>query len=203
MVNEGKNTEEIIFKAALTVFQKKGLAGARMQEIADTAGINKSMLHYYYRSKELLFKQVFLLSFKQFLGGIIPILNNDQNVWEDKIPLIIDHYVSALKKNPDLPLFVLTELRDNPDQYLNIMKENGVKQTVFLRQLVEACQARQIRPVSPSQIFVTVVSGIIFPFLAQPLIKHLWNLDGNEWDIFIENRKLIIKEMVLKYLKEF
>ena len=56
--NETKETtEQQILDAAKTVFQAKGMDGARMQEIADAAGINKAMLHYYYRSKEMLFKQ--------------------------------------------------------------------------------------------------------------------------------------------------
>src|ERR1700761_3412710 len=102
------NTENQIFEAALKVFHKKGLAGARMQEIADEAGINKSMLHYYFRSKEQLFSQVFLQSFKKFMGSVLPILN-EPNTWEEKIPLVIDHYVNVLQSNPDLPLFVINE----------------------------------------------------------------------------------------------
>jgi len=203
MVEIIKSTEELIFEAALTVFQKKGLSGARMQEIADVAGINKSMLHYYYRSKDQLFKQVFLQSFKQFLGGIIPILNNEHTTWEQKIPLIIDHYIVALKRNSNLPLFVLSELRHNPDQYLGMVKENGIKQTVFLKQILEATQNGSIRPIDPAQIFVTVVSGTIFPFLAEPMIKHLWNINDADWDIFIESRKTVILDMLFKYLKEF
>ena len=57
--NKNQDTEGQILDAAKNVFQKKGMDGARMQEIADAAGINKAMLHYYYRSKQLLFEAVF------------------------------------------------------------------------------------------------------------------------------------------------
>src|SRR5471030_2942450 len=108
MVDATNNTENQIFEAALKVFQKKGLAGARMQEIADEAGINKSMLHYYYRNKEQLFAQIFLQSFKRFIGGIFPLLN-EKNTWEEKIPKIIDHYALVMQNNPDLAMFVINE----------------------------------------------------------------------------------------------
>jgi len=48
-----ENTETEILIAAKEIFQLKGMAGARMQEIADKAKINKALLHYYYRSKQL------------------------------------------------------------------------------------------------------------------------------------------------------
>ena len=56
-------TETTILNAAKTIFQQKGMDGARMQEIADEAGINKALLHYYYRSKQLLFEAVFKSDF--------------------------------------------------------------------------------------------------------------------------------------------
>src|ERR1700733_1983559 len=102
---DDKNTETQIFQAALKVFHKKGLGGARMQEIADEAGINKSMLHYYFRSKEQLFSQIFLQSFKRFTGNVLPLLN-DTNTWEEKIPVIIEHYGKVMENNPDLAVFV-------------------------------------------------------------------------------------------------
>ncbi|MCJ8209563.1 TetR/AcrR family transcriptional regulator [Mucilaginibacter sp. RS28] len=200
---EDKKTEQKIFEAALAVFHKKGLNGARMQEIADTAGINKAMLHYYYRSKEQLFGQVFLLSFRQFIGGIVTILNHEGSTWEEKIPMIIEHYASSLILNPNLPLFVINELRSNPEQYLGIVKENHIKETVFVKQLIEAIELKQIRGVRPLQIFITIVSGIVFPYLAEPLIKNIGVVPEMGWETFMEERKKMIHEMLIKYLKEF
>ncbi|MCK5537355.1 MAG: helix-turn-helix transcriptional regulator, partial [Bacteroidales bacterium] len=42
------NTEQKILLAATKIFSTKGMQGARMQEIADEAGINKALLHYYF-----------------------------------------------------------------------------------------------------------------------------------------------------------
>ncbi|QJD96358.1 TetR/AcrR family transcriptional regulator [Mucilaginibacter robiniae] len=202
MVDVNKTTEELIFDAALSIFQKKGLAGARMQEIADAAGINKSMLHYYYRSKELLFKQVFLLSFKQFSASVIPLLNQP-NTWEEKIPLLVAHYISSMQKNPDLPMFVINELRYNPDEFINIVTENRVGNTLFIQQLKEGMEKGFIRPIRPIQVMVSIISETVFPFIAQPMINYMTHVQETSWEVFIETRQAVIPEMLIKYLKEF
>src|ERR1700761_7532875 len=116
MVDSNNTTENQIFEAALKVFHKKGLAGARMQEIANEAGINKSMLHYYFRNKEQLFAQIFMQSYKRFIGGVVPLLN-DTNTWEEKIPVIVEHYANIMQNNPDLARFVIIELRQNQEGF--------------------------------------------------------------------------------------
>lgn len=202
MVEEIKSTERLIFDAALAIFQRKGLAGARMQEIADEAGINKAMLHYYFRSKELLFREVFLLSFKQFSASVIPILN-ESNSWEEKIPLLIHHYLSTMQKNPDLPMFIINELRYNPDEFVNIVSGNGIKDTLFIKQLKEGMEKGEIRQIQPLQVLVTVISETVFPFIARPMLKAMTSIQDAGWDTFINNREHIIEEMLISYLKKF
>ena len=77
--NKDTNTEQSILEAAKIVFIKKGMEGARMQEIADEAGINKAMLHYYYRSKDKLFEAVFKETFLKLVPNLIEIVKTDIN----------------------------------------------------------------------------------------------------------------------------
>jgi len=202
MVENNNTTENQIFEAALKVFHKKGLAGARMQEIADEAGINKSMLHYYFRSKEQLFSQIFLQSFKRFIGGILPLLNAD-NTWEEKIPEIMGHYANVMQNNPHLAGFVISELRQNAGAFGDILKQNALLNSVFFKQLQEAIQKKEIRNVHPVQIWVSVISSIIFPYIAEPMVKVTLDLQGDNWDMFITNRKKIAADMIINYLKVF
>jgi TetR/AcrR family transcriptional regulator len=202
MVENTNNTENQIFEAALKVFQKKGLAGARMQEIADEAGINKSMLHYYFRNKEQLFGQIFMQSFKKFIGGILPTLNED-NTWEEKIPKVIDHYIQVMQNKPDLAFFVINELRQNADGFLNVVKDNSFLNSVFIDQLRQAIKSGEIRPVNPIQIWISMVSESIFPFIAAPMIKATMSFQDNNWDGFIADRKKIVADMIINYLKIF
>lgn len=202
MVEEINTTESQIFESALKVFHKKGLAGARMQEIADEAGINKSMLHYYFRSKEQLFRQVFMQSFRRFIGSIVPLLN-EENTWEEKVPLIIEHYAQVMQANPDLALFVINELRQNPEGFINVVKNNAFLDSVFIRQLRHAIQQGLIRPVPPIQIWISIVSGIVFPFIAEPMIKLTVSIQDTNWESFIVERKRIVADMLISYLKVF
>ncbi len=203
MVDEQKaTTEEIIFEAALSVFQRKGLAGARMQEIADEAGINKSMLHYYFRSKELLFKQVFIKSFKNFSASTIPLMNLEIP-WEEKIPLLVNHYLTAMQKKPNMPMFVINEMRYNPEDFVSAVSGNKIKDTLFFAQLKEGIANGTIRQIQPIQIVVSIISETVFPIIARPMIKHMTRLQDTNWETFIAGRQQMIPQMLIKYLKEF
>lgn len=108
------NTELEILEAAKAVFQQKGMNGARMQEIADKANINKALLHYYYRSKQLLFEAVFISAFSLLAPQLNKVLNDDSALFE-KIENFTANYVSFVIKHPYLPNFVIQELTRNPE----------------------------------------------------------------------------------------
>ena len=109
-----ENTETEILIAAKEIFQQKGMAGARMQEIADKAKINKALLHYYYRSKQLLFEAVFKSAFSLLAPQLNKVLNDDSDLFE-KIRKFTENYVSFVIKHPYLPNFVIQELNKNPE----------------------------------------------------------------------------------------
>ena len=91
-----KLTEQQIFDAATEIFMEKGLTGARMQEIADQAGINKAMLHYYYRSKEKLFDSVFEKVAASLFQKLIISLDNDLP-FEEKIRTFYQEHIQFLE----------------------------------------------------------------------------------------------------------
>lgn len=117
-------TEEKIFDAAQTIFQKKGLAGARMQEIADEAGINKAMLHYCFKSKQLLFEAIFMNAFSQIAPQINEIFNSQYSVFH-KIRNFTNSYISFVIANPVLPQFIVQEMNNNPDFVSSLLKHNN------------------------------------------------------------------------------
>ena len=117
------STEKDILEAAKRVFQIKGMYGARMQEIADEAGINKAMLHYYFRSKDKLFDAVFQDAAKNFFSKIRELLNVDKPLLE-KIEYFVENYVELLLQNSFIPAFIITEVHQNPDRIKNIFLES-------------------------------------------------------------------------------
>src|ERR1035437_6404567 len=101
MSENEKLTEEKIFEAATIVFEEEGLSGARMQSIADRAGINKALLHYYFRTKDHLFEAVFTKLAKKMFMKFNPIFENNLSL-EEKIRFFFKEHISFMQQNPKL-----------------------------------------------------------------------------------------------------
>ncbi len=202
-VLESNKTEQQILEAAYRVFQKKGKAGARMQEIADEAGINKSMLHYYFRNKESLFKKIFLQSITEFLGAVIPLINNLNTSWEEKIKELVKHYILFMRHRPDLPFFVMNEINQNSQeffQHLNVNIGDILLKSVFFKQLQQEMQEGKIKTINPLQIFISIVSNIIFPFIAAPMLKKVASMSDKDWELFLDEREILTIELIINYI---
>ncbi len=96
--------EQRILSAAKKVFINKGMTGARMQDIADAAGINKALLHYYFRSKEKLFETIFKEAVQGFLPRVNQIFESNKTIFE-KIEMFCKEYIDQIRKTPYLPIF--------------------------------------------------------------------------------------------------
>lgn len=198
---EDKNTENNILDAAKRVFLRKGLFGARMQEIADDAGINKSLLHYYYRSKQLLFEAVFKQAFGLMAPKINTILNSDLEL-EEKIKSLTHNYISFVIKHPYLPGFVIQELNSNPEFVTTLISEKNFPNiTVFKKQVDELVTAGKIKPINPDQLFVNVLSLTIFPFIASPLLKGFTRLGNEAYEKLLEERKTEVSDFIINAIK--
>ncbi|MDH5476267.1 MAG: TetR/AcrR family transcriptional regulator [Cyclobacteriaceae bacterium] len=183
------STEEKIKQAASKVFVKKGLAGARMQEIADEAGINKAMLHYYYRSKDKLFHSIFMEVVKEFTPKIIGVLNADLPL-QKKIERYVEEYIGMLKNDPAIPLFIFNEMKNNPKEFIEKVGivESGVLDKLN-DQLIEEKRVGNIRFISVHEFMINLVSLCVFPFLAKPMFQGIFNASDDEFYKFMEMRK--------------
>ncbi|MCF8303239.1 MAG: TetR/AcrR family transcriptional regulator [Bacteroidales bacterium] len=193
-MNFNKTTEEHILRIARNVFERKGFQGARMQEIANEAGINKSLLHYYYRSKEKLFHNAYRKAFESMIPDVREIFMGQKPI-KEKIRLFADSYSRFLMQNPNLPHFVLHELNRDPESLLSIIKEAGIDPTQFIGQIKKEMEAGNIMPMDPRQLMINILSMTIFPFIAKPIIMPV--LCGNDQEVYkqlIEERKKLIPE---------
>jgi len=187
MVKRTENTEQKIIEAARKVFIKKGFDGARMQEIADEAGINKSLLHYYFRSKDKLFERVFTDAF----GSVLETINNVfliSDTLESFIENFVVGYNSVLREKPYMPNFVLHELTRNPERVMkHISSTNFDKKRIVT--LIASQDPEYVRPLNPIQIIVDIISLSIFPFVARPLITGLmFDGDTDAFEDFLDQR---------------
>jgi len=199
--SENTSTEERILEAARQVFQTKGLQGARMQEIADKAEINKAMLHYYYRSKELLFEAVFKEAANRLFPKIVELLNTEYPLFE-KIEYFVDYYLTFLLENKYMPAFVLNELNQNPKRLVKLISEQGAfKQYKFIEQINNAVKDKIIIPTDPRQLITNIISMCIFPFAGRPILMGLFKLDDKSYYKFIESRKKEIPKFIINAIK--
>lgn len=195
-----ENTEDLILNAAKNIFQTKGMDGARMQEIADKAGINKAMLHYYYRSKQLLFEAVFKNAFSLLAPQLNAILNDDSSI-EDKIKNFTENYISFIIKHPYLPNFIIQELNRNQDFILKLKDRGFPSIEKFKKQVEEEVENGLIKPISAEQLFINIMALNIFPFVAKPLIMAITNSDDKHYKQLIEERKIEVANFIINSIK--
>ncbi|SDE45740.1 transcriptional regulator, TetR family [Pricia antarctica] len=195
------STEENILKAATSVFQKKGMAGARMQEIADEAKINKAMLHYYYRNKQQLFEAVFMLAFQKFAPHVNGIFNSEASVFE-KIKGFADSYISFVIENPYLPTFLIQEININPEFAETFFTANSAPDpALFEKQIAEEIEKGILRPVDPKQLLLNLFSLCAFPFVGSGLIKGILKLDKESFNTMMEERKKLVPQLIINSIK--
>lgn len=196
-----ENTETEILIAAKEIFQQKGMAGARMQEIADKAKINKALLHYYYRSKQLLFEAVFKSAFSLLAPQLNKVLNDDSDLFE-KIRKFTENYVSFVIKHPYLPNFVIQELNKNPEFVKKLRSEKKFPSIEkFKVQVSDAIIQGIIKPIEAEQLFINIISLNIFPFIGEPLLMTLVNVDKESYNKILENRKTEVAEFIINSIK--
>ncbi|MEM5565482.1 TetR/AcrR family transcriptional regulator [Psychroserpens sp. AS72] len=196
-----ENTEEQILNAAKSIFQTKGMIGARMQEIADKAGINKAMLHYYYRNKQLLFEAVFKNAFSLLAPQLNAVLNDDSSI-EEKVKHFTSNYITFIVKHPYLPNFIIQELNRNPDFILKMKDNPGFPNLEkFKKQVQIEVENGIIKPISAEQLFMNIMALNIFPFVAKPLIMAFTNTDDEAYKQLIEDRKTEVADFIINSIK--
>ncbi len=185
-------TEERIFEAALTVFARKGKDGARMQEIADEAAINKAMLHYYFRSKDQLYEAVFDYVFRRFMESFGAAIQGASG-FEEMLRTFIDRYIEFVQAHRRVVRLMVNEQLAGGavmQQRLGSIFRSGIAPPQLFAQRVEEAVARgEIRPVDPFQTLLTVVSGCLFSFIAAPMVDLLIPAAAEDEAAFIEQRK--------------
>jgi len=197
-----ENTEEQILDAAKKIFQTKGMDGARMQEIADAASINKAMLHYYYRSKQLLFEAVFKNAFSLLAPQLNTILNDESSI-EAKVKNFTSNYITFIIKHPYLPNFIIQELNRNPD-FLHKIQENSTLLNIdkFKKRVDFEVSEGILNPISGEQLFINIMALNIFPFVAKPLVQAFTKQDDKGFKQLMENRKTEVSDFIINAIKK-
>jgi TetR/AcrR family transcriptional regulator len=201
VTEQDRDTEERILAAAHAVFLRRGMSGARTQEIADEAGVNKALLHYYFRTKEKLARAVFQNAARQLLPRVYVILSSEGSI-EEKVRGVIAAELEFMEEHPYLPGYVASELHYHPDLILELFGERGPPPLEKLgAQLAAQAAAGAIRPIGPEQFVANLMSLVLFPFIARPVLAFMLGLKGERFGEFIEERKTTLADFFLRGIR--
>jgi TetR/AcrR family transcriptional regulator len=199
MSENDKLTEERIFEAATDVFVDKGMDGARMQDIASHAGINKALLHYYFRTKDQLFNAVFEMIAGRILKKFAPVFDENLSL-EAKIRFFFKEHIAFLQESPKLPGFILNEISRNPARIKKLLKKihfESLWKNLYEQHKTELGKYNITEATMP-QLIISMVSLSVFPFAARGIIEGILEKVGIDFDEFIEERKDFAAEFVIK-----
>jgi len=201
MSEKQKDTELLILVAARKVFIEKGLDGARMQEIADEAGINKALLHYYFRSKDKLFEMIFQEEIGKFFPKMVSLMSSKEINLEEKIGVFVNNYVSIFINNPFLAPFILREINRDPENIRQYFVKAGIDVNNFKIILTLLGEQLNMSYEEARHFIINMISLCIFPFAGRPLIERLlFQEDKSEYNIFLEQRKKIVTDFIVNAL---
>ena len=197
METKKDTTEEKILEAAKNVFVTKGMEGARMQEIADEAGINKALLHYYFRSKERLFEAIFSEIIQFVFPKVTQILISDAAIIT-KIEQVVDAYIDLLIKHPFIPAFIIKELNRDPSGLFKMVIKFGLNPQVVFDQIQASMDRGEIVQMRPQHLVANIISMCVFPFAARPIISFVLFKDNPQaLEAFYAERAEVIKQFVI------
>ncbi len=202
MTENDKQTEEKIFEAATEVFVEKGMDGTRMQHIADRAGINKSLLHYYYRTKDRLFEAVFEKIADQIFRKFAPAFDEKLSL-EEKIRFFYREHIEFLKKNPRLPSFILNEINRNPERIRKLLKNIDIENLwrTLENQHRDELRKYNIDRKNLPQLMTSIASLSVFPFAARGIFEAIFEKTGTSFNDYLEERKEYAAEFVIRAIK--
>jgi len=187
------STEEKIMQAAKKLFTQKGFAATRTRDIAEEAGINLALLNYYFRSKEKLFDIVMIDNFRQFIKGISIHLLQDASTVEEKIQRIVTAYIDFLNNHPDLPIFIINEIRGNTSRITQqINEEVAPLRAHMFRQIQEAGRQGKIIPIDPFHFIANLIGLTVFPYIGRPILQRVTGVDDQQFRAFMEERKKLV-----------
>jgi len=203
MTENDKQTEEKIFEAATEVFTERGMDGARMQDIADHAGINKALLHYYYRTKDHLFNAVFEKIAGQMFKKFAPVFDEKLSL-EEKIRFFFKEHITFLQKNPRLPGFLLNEINRNPGRIKKLIQQIDVNKlwlTLEAQHKDELKKYNITRETMP-QLMSSIAAISVFPFAARGILEGIFEKMNINFNDYMEERKEYAADFVIKAIKK-
>jgi AcrR family transcriptional regulator len=194
-----QSTEDRIREAAGKVFMEKGYDGTTSRDIAEASGLNVAMTNYYFRSKEKLFQLTFEGFHRKFFSKMDKLINEDIPLRE-KVSLMVDNEYEMVDENPNLPMFVMYEMRRHPDLFPDLAPSAMRSDSVLAKQVEEAIAKGEMPPIAPVQIMMLITSNVQHAFIAKTLMMKATKMSEEQFTALMQQHKKTVKDMILNYL---
>ncbi len=198
--------EQRILEAAKQLFFEHGFAGTSTTDIARLAGCNQALVHYYYRTKENLFRRIFVAQTRSVLDAIKQSFAENMP-FEALLRHCVSFYFDFLTENPNVPYFILNELINNPERRAFI-RDNFLHDPAYyevytqLEQRVEEeIAAGRIVRTTPQDIVLNMISLTAFSFISKPLYQDLLNCSEADCAAYLSHRRDEVIRVLLSSLK--
>lgn len=203
MEEHKQSAEERILEAATQNFLFRGYAGARMQQIANDAGVNKALLHYYFESKELLFRKVMEDALSGFALLSEMVVDKQAATLRQRLQMLVDRFLQVLLRKPFLPGFIIQEANQHPEMLYPILESYKADLNSLQQEINEEASMGLMQAVDARELLVNMFSVCLFPFLAMPLISQVLYPGGEEaLGRLLDQRKKAVEELVLNKVFE-
>lgn len=206
MKKDDQNMELKILESAEKLFLEQGFLKTTTGQIAQLAGCNQALVHYYYRTKEQLFERVYEQKIQLLFSNFIAEVETCDS-FEESITRMVRMHFRFLKENPMLPSFLLNECLNNPLERMSALKARlSVLIPTVKRRLEEALNreiaAGNIRPISVLDLLFSIISLNVMPFLVMPLFQTLTDSSDEEMQTLLAHREEEAVNLILARLKK-
>ena len=200
-----ENLEQQILAVAEELFIANGFDGTSTTTIARKVGCNQALIHYYFRTKENLFQQIFVRKFEATITHLLEPLTSELP-FNEKITNCINIYFDLLQNNRQLPSCIIHELAFNPQRrefIRNRFIKNPIRQNVYYRfseTIKNEIRQGNIRPIEPFDLIFNIISLCLFTFITLPIYTDLLECTPNQVNDYINHRRQEIITQIITSL---
>jgi len=197
MAARDTGTEKLIKDTAKRVFFAEGKLHATTQDIADAAGISRTSLHYYYRSKDELIKQVFNEAMDTLSSRLNDVMDSGMP-FREKIERLVDIILTEAIAYPYQETFVIAEMLSGSTSFYEKKEKSHSHTNAFLKQIKIEMDAGHIKAMNPVQFMMNLFSLTTYPVIVRPLQKRIFKLTDKQYDQLMNERKRLICDLIFQ-----
>ena len=192
-------TKELLMNAAKNIFFRKGNIHATTQDIADEAGVNRALIHYYFSSREQLYEMVLKDASREMSQRLQKAFAPGSS-FREKMDTFLTIHINELLEYPFLENFIIAEFNRAGGNKMHLLSKEvaGIFMENFVRELQEEMERGTIVRMSPEQFLINIVSLCSYPLIARPLLQQVFDLDDAAYLDFIKKRKDQIMMMIFR-----